>query len=284
IANKVGFLPDMNNFLSHAEFYTAISKDMPQALAPQYFLDPEKQYTYEEIIERKIKSDYGPESGYQDFEDCAFKPYRLSLKESYNYYFVPENKIRLPLYFNSINHNIKELLANLKKYNTTVPDQDMEHFRRHYCGLPMWYESISNGTTPEYPFKVVNWKVHYIINNTGDHVENPWLDETVNTFSPELKKVWINTATALELGFKEDDEITIESQFGGKTNGKLHLTNLIHTSCIGIPGNYGRKGMLMNPISYDGAHYNALIDDDEPSINPVMGNIENSPRVKIYKD
>ena len=46
-----------------------------------YHLAPDKKYTWRDYIDRKIASDYGPEA-VADFEKCAFKPFRLPLKET----------------------------------------------------------------------------------------------------------------------------------------------------------------------------------------------------------
>jgi hypothetical protein len=39
----------------------------------------------------------------------------------------------------------------------------------------------------------------------------------------------------------------------------------------------------MNPVVREGSQFNQLCSDEEFTLEPVMGNLENSPRVKITK-
>jgi anaerobic selenocysteine-containing dehydrogenase len=81
----------------------------------------------------------------------------------------------------------------------------------------------------------------------------------------------------------EGDVVWVESENGGKTKGQVHVSNLIHPECIGIPGNYGRSGLQMNPKSREGANFNVLLSPEEKDCDPVEGSIECAPRVKITK-
>lgn len=282
LARRAGFLPQLNTMINE-KLYHVVYPSLARGLTPDQALEPHKMYTWEEIVLRKIKSDFGPDTGFEDFAASSFKPYFLpTIKESYNYYYAPENAVRLPVYYRHMVRNIKELIKNLEQYHAVVPRQDMQHFIRHYSGLPIWYKPGNYGVTPEYPFKAVNWKVHYLVNNTLGTVENPWLQETIDRYVPSLKSVLIAFATAHKLGLNEGDEVWVESAVG-KTKGTVHLSHLIHPQCIGIGGNFGRRGLHMNPKAQEGPQFNILLPTDEASINPVMGNIDNSPQVKIYK-
>jgi len=283
LASRAGFLADLNK-RTNASLVTAVDKSMPAGLAKEYELDPAKVYTWDEIVERKIKSDFGPKASFADFEKCAFKPFRLkTVKETYNYFYAPENKIRQPIYYHRLAQNGKALRANLEKANANVPGWDMDELMRHYSGFPIWYEPANYAVTPEYPFKVANWKVHILVNGTYGNAENPWLQEIADKFSPDLKVVLVNRTAAAKAGLAEGQKVRIESQWGFTTEGKVHLTELIHPEVIGIAGNFGRLGLQMNPIAREGAQYNQLISADEESIEPVAGNLDNSPRVRLVK-
>jgi hypothetical protein len=39
----------------------------------------------------------------------------------------------------------------------------------------------------------------------------------------------------------------------------------------------------MNPISKGGAQFNQLVSGDGRAIEPIMGNLDNSPRVRLVK-
>ncbi|NBJ14237.1 MAG: hypothetical protein FNP40_01410 [Dehalobacter sp. 4CP] len=281
LTEKTGGLAKLNMITNH-DFYTRIDESFPPGLSGEYALDPGKKYSYEEIIERKICSHYGPEA-LEEFEKCAFKPFRLPLKQSYNYWYVPENSIRLPLYYERMARNGKKLLAQLAEFKATLPGQDMKQVEAHYSALPNWYQSPSWETTKEFPFKVVNWKIHYGPNNTGRMYENAYMQETMDYSNPFLKCIWVAESVAEEMGLKEWDTVIVESAVGGKIKGKIHLSQFIHPKCIGIPGNFGRRTPYMNPVNNTGVHFNSLLSVDESTLNPISLSLESSPQVKFYK-
>ncbi len=62
----------------------------------------------------KISSDYGPEA-IPEFDQCA-SSFRLSLKESYNYYYVPITLSRLPVSYERMVRNGEKLMQQLKEF------------------------------------------------------------------------------------------------------------------------------------------------------------------------
>ncbi len=283
LAKRVGFLPDLWK-TANGSLLTAIHKGVVAGLTKENQLEADKMYTWEEIVERKIKSDFGPNASLADFDQSSFKPYRLqTIKETYNYFYAPENAIRQPVFYNRLPRIGKELRANLEKNNAKVPNWDMDDLLRHYSGFPIWYEPANYGVTPEYPFKVANWKTHFLVTNTYGNIENPWLQEILDNFVPDLKVVLMNRTAAAKHGYKEGDMVKIESQWGGATEGKIHLTELMHPEVLGIGGNFGRLGMHMNPNVHVGSQFNQLVSGDEESIEPLAANLDNSPRVRLTK-
>jgi hypothetical protein len=117
---------------------------------------------------------------------------------------------------------------------------------------------------------------------------------SINTFTVSITSasvVWIVCPRPMEapasaaagLGVKEGDTVCIESRFGGKTQGKVHLSEFMHPKCVGIPGNFGRRTAYMNPVKNTGVHFNSLLSVEESTINPISTSLESSPQVKIYK-
>jgi anaerobic selenocysteine-containing dehydrogenase len=127
------------------------------------------------------------------------------------------------------------------------------------------------------------WKDHFTNQNTVDRAGNPWLQEIIEDFWPEAKRILLPRKHAEELGIKEGEMIFVESMDGGKTQGRAHLSDLIHPECIGIGGNYGKLGLLVHPKAREGANYNVLLSPEEKYCDPVEGSIDLAPRVKIYK-
>ncbi len=284
LAKRIGFLPDLYKG-TNKSVLTGVSKAMPSGLSEQFALDPNGYYSWEEIVDRKIKSDFGPQASIADFAESAWKPYHVpTIKESYNYYYAPDNAIRQPLYYQRMTRIAKELKANLESVGAHVPGwDDMDDFFRHYSGFPIWYEPENFGVTDEFQFKVVNWKTHFLVTNTYGNVENPWLQEIMDKYQPDMKVVLVHPQGAQRAGVKEGDQVVIQAQHAGSTQGVIHITKLIHPDCAGIAGNFGRLSPLMNPIVRVGSQYNQLLSDEEFTLEPVMGALENSPRVKISK-
>lgn len=285
LAKRSGVAPAMYD-RANKSLLKAIPGALPGGLSKELALDPEGSYTWDEIVERKIKTDFGPEAGFKDFEESSFKPCKLkTVKESYNYSYAPDNTIRQPLYYQRTTKNAKQLKSDLEAVGAHVPGwDDMDEFYRHYSGFPIWYKPYNYGVTDEYPFKVANWKTHFLVTNTYGNVENPWLQEIMDKFVPDMKVVLIHPASAKKVGLEEGDRVVIEAEHAGKTNGKVHITNLVHPEVAGIAGNFGRLSPQMNPLVREGSQFNQLCSDEEFTLEPVMGCLENSPRVKIYKE
>jgi anaerobic selenocysteine-containing dehydrogenase len=282
LSARLGKLAAFNAACTNAPLFSRVSPTMAVGLKPEYALAPDRKYTWREFIDRKLASDYG-EGVLPEFEKCAFKPFRLPLKETYNYYYVPENAVRLPVYYERMVRNGEKMMAQLKKFNTTVPNQDMDHIYSHYSGMAVWYDNAGYETTADYPFKAVNWKVHYGVNNTGALYENAYIQEIIDYSNPNVKCIWLPASAAAALGIGEGDMVCVESRFGGKTQGKVHLSEFMHPKCIGIPGNFGRRTRYMNPVKNAGVHFNSLLSVEESTINPISLSLESSPQVKIYK-
>ncbi len=252
-------------------------------LSKEWALENGKDYTWEDLVERKIKNDFGPD-GFKGFEECAMKWERLeNVKETYSYMFAPENAYRLPIYLSKMPLIWRKLKKDLDEAGISVPNQDMTDLSRHYSALPIWYEPPNYRQDANYPFYAIMWKDHFTNQNTLDRAGNPWLHDILDHFSIESKRVIIPAKGAAELGIKEGDRIWIESENGGKTSGQVHVSQLIHPECIGIAGNYGKLGLQMNPKSKEGPNFNILLSPEEKDCDPVEGSIEIAPRVKIYK-
>lgn len=286
LAKRSGCLPELyEEWNRRFDNMDPLSSDWPRGLSEEYKLDPDGFYTWEEIVERKLKSDFGPQAGFSDFQECAFKEHRLpTIKESYNYYYAPDNSIRQSLYFQNMARIGRRLKEDLERIGVKLPGWDsVDELVKNYSGFGIWFEPADYSVTDDFPFKVVSWKIHFMTTGNQDYVGNPWLQEIIDNYIPDLKNVLIHPEAANREGIKEGDHIIIESQWGGKTAGKVHITNLIHPEALGIPGSFGRKGMHRNPRAWEGPSFNELLRSQPPAIDPVSVALCNSPRARIRK-
>lgn len=283
LLERVGLLPFYNTLCNHAGVYEQIAPFTKEALIPPYFMEEGVRYPWREFIDRKLMSDYG-EDVLAHFDECAFLPYTISNAESYNYYHAPDNQIRLPIYYERMVSVGEQMMQQLNGFGVTVPGQDMDHIYSHYSGMPVFYEEGAGfKPTDEFPLKAVNWKIHYGVNNTASLYENAMMQDIIDMSNPYVKRIWVPAVVAEEYGVEEDDLICVESSTGGKTEGRAHVSQLIHQQCIGIPGNFGRRTAYMNPVADAGVNFNKLLTADESTMNPISMSLESSPLVKIYK-
>lgn len=287
LAKRGGSTPELYNWLNDRglDNMDPLGPEWPRGMAEEYKLDPKVDYTWEEIVDRKIKSDFGPDASIDDFAECAFKEYRLpTIKESYNYFYAPENSVRLPIYYHNMAMIGTDLKKNIERVGMKLPGYDnVDELVRNYSGFGAFFKPADYGVTEEYPFKVINWKTHFMTTGNQNYIGNPWLQEILSDTNLDLKNVLIHPDKAESEGVKDGDTIIIESQWGGKTEGKAKITNLVHPDALGIGAGFGRKGLLRNPVELEGPSYNELLSSDPHAIDPISVALCNSPRVKIYK-
>lgn len=84
-------------------------------------------------------------------------------------------------------------------------------------------------------------------------------------------------------GLQDGDKVIVEAYWGGKTQGELKITSLLHPDAVGIPGINGFKSVHGNPLRERGPNFNALLNSAEGSFDPLHGGIDRNPRVKVYR-
>lgn len=253
-------------------------------LSGEFSLNPGKKYTYPEMLDIRLKGFSGNASmGAAYFREHGFLAKKLPLKECYEYYFF-KGKGRLPLY------NWRDLSAgralqrSLDKFGVKVPGWDnQEEALKEYLAVPKWFDNHLTNKSDEFDMIVANWKISPRILGLGGADDNVWLREIVESWEYDGLNIQINPATAAAKGLKTGDKVVIESQHGGKVEGILQITNLIHPEVLGFPAQGGRVSQFMNPISRKGSNYNRLLSYKEGYILSENGSVSVSARVKISK-
>ena len=161
--------------------------------------------------------------------------------------------------------------------------ESVDELVRNYSGFGIWYETADYGTTEEYPFKVINWKIHFMTTGNQDYVGNPWLQEILDDTVPDLKSILIHPKAAEQAGLREGDEIVVESQWGGK-NGRKGAHHQSHPSRgPGYRGEFRPQGPSQKPKSMGRPFFQCPPPRHPPAIDPVSVALCNSPRVKVRK-
>lgn len=275
LAERVGFLYGEGGLNDHINRFYELTG--PHALA----LD--KRYATPEIIERILKGKYGVENGLEAFSGSAVQYQMRSKKESYNYYYFPMGTTRHPFYFEHLLRTGDTLRANLEKHKTTIPGQDMNDVWRFYQPIPSWVGRPDEKAAPDYDLWAMNWATPQFRMSCGDQVGNPLLNEVVDGCDPYQFTVLLNKDTAERKGLRDREQVIVEAYWGGRTEGVLRVTDLIHPDAVGIPAIHGFRSMHRNPITRRGPHFNSLLSSAEGTFDPLHGGIDRSPRVRVYR-
>lgn len=246
-------------------------------------LDLSTRYTTHEIIDRVLKSKFQVEKGLDYFDDAAVYYRMRSPKEAYNYYYYPMGTTRHPFYFEHLLRTGNTLRANLEKHNISIPGQDMEDVWTFYRPVPRWVARPDEKAPPEYDLRAFNWATPQFRMNCSDQTGNPVLNEMVLKYDPYQFVVMVNRKTAERKGLRDGDRVVVEAYWGGKTEGVLRVTDLVHPDAVGIPAIHGFRSMHRNPVTRQGPHFNTLLSSAEGTFDPVHGGIDRMPRVRVYR-
>ena len=281
-ASRLGILPKMTG-IANKGFQGKFLPGKPGGIADEYALSPKEPYTYADVCERKLKTQFG-EQGWDAVKECAVVGYtQPDVESGYIWHWHPENAYRVPLYFRYNARSAQMLRALIEENGIEFPHADLDEVLRQYSGAPVFFEFEGMHPTEEFPLKVLQFKTHFQVNDSTGLSYNHWLHDIEQRFDPHLKKVLVAPSRADELGLAEGDQVVVESMYGGKTTGVLHLSEMIHPSTLAISGKWGAKGAGLVDFAHEGPHYNTLLNDDERDIGFMMGNLNNSVAVKVYK-
>ncbi len=267
LADRVGFLPEFLERLGPTE--------------GDYALDVDKKYTWEEILDRQLRTKYGGEYGLEWFKRNGVEPSAAPTpaKEEYPYYFYPNRKTRYPIYFEYIKWAGEKLKSDMDALGITHPHPGAYV---DFLALPDWLPGPVLEAPAEYDMIASNWKS--ATHTMGFTQDNPYLMEVSALHDPYLTVIQINRATGEKKGFKDGDIIWVESYNSGKRQrGPVRLSECIHPDSVMFGMTADQWSRNMNPDAQEGMIFNQLISTDYKWIDPVSGGIEVHAAVKVYK-
>lgn len=279
ILEKVGALPILNMVLNEM---TMLGEVTMTSIKPEYQLRPDMKYKMEDIWDRALKSYYGDDYGMDYLDKNGMITKRLPEEQCYNYYYYPGSETRYQFYMHSLKESGDKLFANLKKHNIQVPGWDTKELRKAYQAVPIWRETKIFNEKEEYDLFAFNYKMPTSMFKLGAQDQLPWLVDWSEDYVPYFNVIGINNKTAAAKGLKDGDMVIAESPYG-KTKGKLKTSELFHPDSVGIGGDTGRLVKTLGKKASEMVHFNALLGAPLGAHDPVMGAVENTARVKIYK-
>lgn len=276
IAERAGFLFGEGGLNDHL--------NRTLVLCDEHKLDLNTKYYTPELIDRVTRCHYGDEYGLDYFDEHALIPDLLPKAQAYNFYYYPWGKTRHPLYFNQFYANGQELKKNLASIGMSVPPGwDPDTFWDHWQPIPQWVGRCDEAYAESHDLRAMVWTTPQTRMCAGDQIANPWIREAVKSFDPYDYCILINPETAAAKGLHDGDRVKVEAFWGGSTEGVLKVTELIHPEALGFPGHHGFKGMLRNPITWEGPDFNDLLSDRDGEFDPISCATDISPRVKVTR-
>jgi molybdopterin-containing oxidoreductase family molybdopterin binding subunit len=240
-----------------------------------YQLDPTKKYTWEEIVDRKLKGYFGPERGLDWFKQNGLIHWPKKVEEVY---WRPFIKARAPIYFEHFK-TVGQKIEQIKKEHN-IPGFDTSDFQP----MPDWKPCASyEEKRPEYDLYGIYYRIP-VHTFTGTY-NNPWLDE-VSKMDPYIYNIAINSETAKKKGINKGDWVIIESAgTGHKAEGRATLTEAIHPEVIAYCSGGGHWSKRLPIASQPGKGINPewLIPLSWDHIDGVSLNLDLCVKVKVTK-
>jgi anaerobic selenocysteine-containing dehydrogenase len=254
IAEKAGFLSDV---------YGVINQNWKLKGTP-YELDTTKSYSYEDLIDRRLKVWLGPDKGLEWLmsDEGGLLVWGATPEEKYKGAF---RKSRLHVYY--------EFMVGAKQdLDETVKDLKLDWWdTSDYQPVPDWKPCPAYAKRgKEFDLFLINYKVPMMAHAVGRF--NPVAMQLV-TLRKHLDSVLIHPDTAARLGITDGDEVVVETSKGKKQRSVAALSERIHPEVVACSQHKLRRGV----------DFNELVSLDEDTMDYVSGAIDACVLVKVSK-
>ncbi|UCH87306.1 MAG: molybdopterin-dependent oxidoreductase [Dehalococcoidia bacterium] len=260
IGQRVGFSDKMN-----------ASANLLYGLKPPHALNPEGEYSWEQMTDSVCKGWFGPEHGLEWFKENGVLTWPKRLDEAY---WKPFSRARMPLYHEwapRFGEQIRQVAEE-----SGIGDIDVSDF----LPLPDWRPCRAFQPQPAYDLQAIHYQAPWHIFPHAH--QNPWLEEVCRS-EPYSYFICMNSRTASDKGISDGDPIWVESVEGRRLKGRARLLEAIHPQVVAVVGNGGHwAGGL--PLAKDrGVLFNSLLTFDLKHIDLVSLAIDGDARVKVYR-
>ena len=258
LADRVGIRADLN-----VAFNTMMN------LAPEFRLQGDREYAYEDICDAELKSNFGPQRGLDWFKTHGLIKWPKKPEEVY---WRPFADVRVPIYW--------EFLVPLAdKIDALAGPRGLGTPREYYEPLPSFLPCHSHSC--EKPgFDLYAFYYRDVIHTNSFTMENAWLDEAAQ-LDPFSYTIAINATTGKAKGLRDGAMICVENETGRKVKGRVKLTQGIHPEGLGIAACAGHWGDGMPRAKGKGVFFNELLELDFEHVSPINLNLDLCARVKV---
>ncbi len=242
-----------------------------------YLLEPDasKEYSWEEISERVLKSHFGEERGLSWFKEHGGIGWQKRVEEAFFRYF--EKNLRIPIYYEWV-------LSWGEKVRRVAEPAGIELDWRHYTPLPEYFPCPPHEVKdPDYDLYAIT--ARDILHQGSSSLEIPWLDEA-SEMNPYTHTIQIHEEVGKRKGLKDGDVIWVESSQGSdrKTKAVVKLMPGIHPQVIGMSACAGHWSPNLPIARGKGPHFNDLVVSKRENYDPVSFSLEVCAKVKVYKE
>ncbi len=260
IADRLGMREDVN-----AAFNAHLKLDGPHRLA---FRTP---YTYEDICDRELRSNFGADRGLAWFSEHGVISWPKRIEEVYWRAFLD---VRVPVYWEFLIRTGERAKAIARAHGLDWDDA-------YYAPLPRWLPCASHSVR-DADYDLYGFYYRDTLHTNSFTMENPWLDEAAR-LDPFSYTIALNAATARRKRLREGQTVWLESTGGRRVRGRLHLTEAIHPECVGVGGCAGHWAKTL-PVARDrGVFFNELLEIDFDHASPVNLNLDTCVRLRIVE-
>lgn len=258
LADRLGIRADFN-----AAYNASMNLQAPYRLAP------ERNYTFEEICDMELKSNFGPDRGLDWFKVHGLIKWK---KEPEEVYWRPFVNVRVPIYWEPMVSIWEKITAICEPLGISIP-------REYYEPLPSFLPCGSHQCeAPGFDFYAFYYRD--IVHTNSYTMENPWLDEAAR-LDPHSYNVTINAETAARHGLRNGQLVWVEIESGKKVKGRLRLSEMIHVEGLGIGACAGHWSDGMPVAKNKGVFFNELLEIDFDHVSPNNLNLDLCVKVRI---
>lgn len=263
LAHRAGkdaeFIATLNGMYRVKDEY---SVPMDQKLDPEAFADS------------VLKSIIDEEHGIEWMKEHGVYTYPRKVDEVYIWANDAPGKV--PLYWDF-------MLEAKEKVEAKASELDIPWETDDYQALPDWKPGCGF-EIPSEGYDIIPVYYTDAINTDSWLMENPWINE-INEANPYGYTIEMNKATATARGLASGDEVRLTTIDGVSVEGKLAVSEGVHSSCVSvIGGNWGSKSEFM-PIAKDkGVPIVHLLPGQTPDrMDHICSAFDQCIRVKIEK-
>jgi len=236
---------------------------------PDYRLQGDRRYSWEEICDADLKNNFGPQRGLDWFKERGVISWPKKPEEIY---WRPFLEVRVPIYW--------EFLVTVGEQTAAIAEpRGLKIPREYYEPLPNFLPCLSHCCKkPDFDF--TGFYYRDAIHTNSYTLENAWLDEAAQ-LDPYSYTIAMNADVGRKKGLHDGASVWLESETGRKVKGRLKLMQGMHPEGLGIAACAGHWSEGMPTAKGKGVAYNELLEIDWHHCSPVNLNLDLCVRLKV---